>query len=99
MTKHTPGPWRQASNHSQILAPDNRSDGYRLIATVEATKNNLADRFKERIANCNLIGAAPDLLEVAIQLALENQDSDRLREVMIRLQGMALVAIRKAQGR
>lgn len=64
MTKHTPGPWRWSANCREVVAPGKsicRIDPGMLISFHAPDES-------ERLANAQLIAAAPDLLE-ALEIA------------------------------
>ena len=67
MSKHTKGPWIASDNgpafDSYIHALKNKGDAFKFVAMVPLKTNP-----KETRANAQLIAAAPDLLEAAINV-------------------------------
>jgi len=61
VTKHTPGPWRFASDVNEVQT----SDDYSAIAWIAPSTSSVA----EYEANARLIAAAPELLSV-LRMAL-----------------------------
>jgi len=72
MSQHTPGPWRYNGRSHAVYAPYLGSGEEAVTefsvanCTVKATSPLVA--ATERVANCCLIAAAPDLLEVCTKL-------------------------------
>ena len=71
---HTPGPWAYDADSREIFAD---SDGFGWIALVKGNDSRGAPLPEhERLANANLIAAAPDLLELARQIVLAADDNE-----------------------
>jgi len=65
MSKHTPAPWLHDSELNVVYIKENNSGYMQAIAAI-----SIPDRKEERLANGNLIAAAPELLD-ALQLTLK----------------------------
>jgi hypothetical protein len=103
MTKHTPGPWRIATSGNcgnTIEAQSGRTQyefdtGYRAVAAFQSCESSGLYKNEEenRIANGNLIAAAPELLEACIAM----RDAVGFKD-QIEAQNMIEAAIAKATG-
>ena len=87
--KHTPGPWSadKATYHNGYVEHFVRRDGDAVAIASDITDPETRQPSE---ANALLIAAAPDLLEAL---------KDALEHIPMTLQGRALAAIAKAEGR
>lgn len=112
---HTPGPWKLQYRHAndlRIIAGELQYEGQSQVITIAILGNWAAEHERERLANANLIAAAPELLaavESASKLLCRLRERgtignapeiQMLGEARAKAVGdkLALCAIRKAKG-
>ena len=89
----TRGKWKVTNDGLHIYSEDTELD----IATCPITTTRTPDR-KEAEANANLIAAAPELLEAAVELRDHLKSCDQEIWLNNRAGEMLLKAITKAEG-
>lgn len=91
--KHTPGPWAFRQDSRNIVStPDNQGR----YVTIGQLSESLFITDPEHAANARLIAAAPELLELARQIVLA--DEQREGDIPADIVAGAVAAIAKATG-
>jgi hypothetical protein len=96
-SKFTAGPWILLQHRKKVFIQGRLDSAYFSIAEVGGPSNPTTDAIKERIANVNLIAAAPEMYEALKDILAHWRIAD---EDMFAsdLATDAIAALRKAEG-
>lgn len=98
MTSHSPGPWmasKGAEDEPERWQVIREHEPHYVIATIE--NGAPGDTLETEGATAHLLAAAPDMLEVLMEVALSPYPDSDLASLLQTLQSRAKAVIAKAQ--